>query len=283
MASGILAPGFGDNFVLTLMTDCPDSASRAAAAGIDRIGVDLESIGKQKRQEGLNSRVSSHSMEDLINVREAIGEHPLFVRLNGIHDGSAQEIETVLGIGASHIMLPYFHTVDEAERFADIVAGRATTTLLVETGAAAYYIEDLVKVPGIDEIHIGLTDFKISLKIPSRFETLTNWMMDRMAEIVNDAGVPFHVGGVTGLRDPAMPIPGALVAAQYPRIRATGALVTRAFIQAAPTKEELTREVSYLRQYLNEAAGWEPQQWESKRQELKQFIRDQLAKGHAMP
>jgi len=69
-----------------------------------------------------------------------------------------------------------------------------------------------------------------------------------------------------------MPIPGELVAAQYPRIGATGALVTRAFLQAAPSTEALIREVGNLRRFLNEAAGWTPEQLANKRFELKHFL-----------
>lgn len=266
-----------------MITDNSETAQMGVAAGINRIGVDLESIGKEDRQAGLNSRISAHTFDDFRRIRESIGEHPSFVRINSIHNGSAEEIETVIDIGATHIMLPYFHKIDEVITFIELVAGRAYTILLVETAAAVYFIEDIVNTPGIDEIHIGLTDLKISLDIPSRFETLTNWMIDHMGQVVKNARLPFCVGGITCIDDTSLPIPGEMVIAQYPRFRGAGALVTRAFLQSAPTAKKLAEEVKKVRRFLNDAANLTPEELEHKRIELKQFIRHQISLGNSLP
>jgi hypothetical protein len=57
-----------DAFVLTLWTSDPALAARADAAGIDRIGVDLERLGKAERQRGLGTWVSPHTLDDLARV-----------------------------------------------------------------------------------------------------------------------------------------------------------------------------------------------------------------------
>ncbi|BFM09457.1 aldolase/citrate lyase family protein [Halioxenophilus aromaticivorans] len=274
---------FGDNFVLTMITNCPTEARRGVLAGINRIGVDLEKIGKAQRQSGLNSRVSSHDLNDLEDIRRAIDHHPLFVRVNSMHAGSEFEINAALDIGATHIMLPYFHRPQEVKDFSRLVNGRATTILLVETAAAIFYIEDLVKISGIDEIHIGLTDLKISLNIPSRFETLTHWIAEHVSKVVNGAGLPFHVGGVTCIDDQRLPIPGWRVASQYPRLNATGALVTRAFLEAANSDSKLITEVDTFRRFLNECASSSAKSWEQERSSLKTFIRQELAQGKVLP
>ncbi|MGK2913903.1 MAG: hypothetical protein ACSLE5_05500 [Porticoccaceae bacterium] len=277
------APGFGDQFVLTLITDDSVLARNGVLAGIDRIGLDLEIIGKEERQGGLGTRISAHDIGQLPRIREAIGDHPLFVRVNPIHQHSETEIARVIGEGATHIMLPYFHGVDEVKRFVDLVDARATTTLLVETAAAMYFTEELVGIHGVDEIHVGLTDLKFSMRIPARFETLASWMLDRMSEIVREAGLPFHVGGVARIGDTALPIPSDLLNAQYPRLQSTGALVSRSFTAPVPSADALVCEIRRFRDSMNRWGHAAPQQLEEQRKHLKHFIRDALIAGRPMP
>ncbi|WP_139557046.1 aldolase/citrate lyase family protein [Methylotetracoccus oryzae] len=277
------AAGFGDRFVLTLITDDPALARSGVMAGIDRIGLDLEIIGKNERQGGMGTRISAHDIDRLPLIRETIGDHPLFVRVNPIHEQSPEEVERVIGGGATHVMLPYFHRPDEARRFADLVAGRATTVLLVETAAALYFIEELVCLPGIDEIHVGLTDLKLSMKIRSRFETLTSWMLERASEIVHAVGLPLHVGGVARIDDASLPIPSDLLNAQYPRLGATGALVSRSFTSPVPTAQALTESVRRFRESMNHWGAAGPEEWELQRRALKQFVVDAAAEGRSLP
>ena len=46
---------FGDEFRLTLITNDPGLAAKADHIGINRIGLDLEQLGKAERQEGQES------------------------------------------------------------------------------------------------------------------------------------------------------------------------------------------------------------------------------------
>jgi hypothetical protein len=125
-----------ERFVLTLLwSNDPALAARADAAGIDRIGLDLEVLGKAERQKCLGSWVSPHRPEDLRAMREVVRRGELFCRINPIHDGSAAEIERVLGHGVEVLMLPMFTSVGEVETFVALVAGRAKAALLLEHGA----------------------------------------------------------------------------------------------------------------------------------------------------
>src|SRR5512143_1317194 len=92
------APGFdADHFVLTMLWSAdPALAARADEAGIDRIGLDLEILGKAERQRGLGTWVSSHRIEQLRDLRAAVGRAELFCRINPINAGSRAEIDAVL-------------------------------------------------------------------------------------------------------------------------------------------------------------------------------------------
>src|SRR6185436_12988331 len=61
-----------DELVLTLWTSDPQLAARADAAGVERIGVDLERLGKRDRQGGLGTWISEHTEADLATVGTAL-------------------------------------------------------------------------------------------------------------------------------------------------------------------------------------------------------------------
>ncbi|MBI5613130.1 MAG: aldolase, partial [Gammaproteobacteria bacterium] len=163
---------FGSDFTLTLFTDDPKLAARADAAGVNRIGPDLEIIGKHRRQGHLNTRISAHAVEALAAIRPTLTRADLFVRVNPIHPGSAAEIVRVIGEGAAVVMLPMFTAPEEVATFLRLVDGRARTVLLLETAKAAARIDEILALGGFDEMHIGLNDLYLSSGLRSQFEVL---------------------------------------------------------------------------------------------------------------
>jgi len=275
--------GFGDRFVLTYLTDDPRTAAHAAAAGVDRIGPDIEIVGKNSRQAHLSTRISAHDLACLPAIRAAIGDATLFVRVNPIHEGSHAEIEEALARGVGNIMLPYFHTVEEVQQFVEMVAGRAITTLLVETGAAALEIERILAVPGVDEIHVGLTDMMLSLRTGSRFRILTSWFLEALARTVLAAGKPLHLAGIGRLKDPRLPIPSDLILSQYPRLGAQGALVTRIFTDGLESAAEYEAEVRLARDRLSFWGNASTEKLEQQHDELERLLEDARRAGRRMP
>src|SRR5262245_13161287 len=58
-----------DDFVLTAITREAAIIRGADAAGVDRIGIDIERLGKWRRQKHVtNARISSHNLDDLATV-----------------------------------------------------------------------------------------------------------------------------------------------------------------------------------------------------------------------
>jgi citrate lyase beta subunit len=130
-------PTFGDQFRLTLITADPILAAEAGQAGVDRIGLDLECLGKAERQRGEDTRLSNHKVEDLPAIARGLVRADLFVRLNPINTNTQDEIDAVLGFGAKVLMLPFFRTEGEVSTFVLLVAKRAYVIILVETASAA--------------------------------------------------------------------------------------------------------------------------------------------------
>jgi hypothetical protein len=230
-----------DAFVLTLWTNDPALAARADAAGIDRVGVDVERLGKAERQRGLGTWVSTHTLDDLAGVGAAIARADLFARLNPLHDGSAAEVEAAIRCGARVLMLPMVATVADAARLVALTSGRARVVLLVETADALEAVGRLAAVPGVDEIHVGLNDLALSLGLASRWQVLAGDRLLDAARAVHAAGRHFGFGGIGAVHDDALPIPADLIYAEYARVGATAALVARVFPLTGDLRLEVVR------------------------------------------
>jgi hypothetical protein len=237
-----------DAFVLTLWTDDPAIAARADAAGVDRVGVDLERLGKAERQRGLGTWISSHTEGDLARVAAALSRAAAFARVNPLHTGSAAEVDRVLALGARVVMLPMAEAIADAARFATLVGGRAEVVLLVESARGLDAIGALAAVDGVDEIHVGLNDLALSLGLANRWLVLAGDRLLDAARRVQAAGKPFGFGGIGRAHDDTLPIPADLVYAQYARCGAGAALLARAF----PVGVDLAAEVGRARARLAE-------------------------------
>ena len=256
---------YGTDFVLTLFTNDPRRAAQADHAGVQRIGVDMEQIGKSSRQGHLATWISDHAEADLTRLRPALKRAQLFARCNPVHDGSAAEIDRLIAAGVRVIMLPYFRTAAAAARFVRLVDGRAHPVLLVETAEAAAEIASICRIDGVDEIHIGLNDMRLSLGWPSHFHVLVSDFLVRICDTVLDAGHRLGVGGLGRAGDNALPVPADLVAAQMVRLRAAAALVSRSFFRD-PEPDDLDDAMHRLRSFLDDCAQRAPA-WHARQRE----------------
>ena len=218
---------------LMYITNNPDVARIAEEAGVDRIFVDMEYIGKSDRQGGMDTVQSRHTAEDVRRLRPVVKKAQLMVRINPIHSGTAEynssreEIEEVIEAGADVIMLPYFKTVEEVRLFVELVAGRAKTFPLVETPEAVAAIDEILSVPGIDEIHVGLNDLSLGLGRRFMFELLSDGTIDALAEKFKAAGIPFGFGGIASLGRGILP--SEYVVREHYRLGSTATILSRSF------------------------------------------------------
>ncbi|MDN6152238.1 MAG: aldolase/citrate lyase family protein [Yaniella sp.] len=171
------------------ITPEPEIAKAAQAAGVDWIFVDLETLGKQDRQGHLDTVISRHTIDDVKAVRSVLSNSQLLVRTNPLHDGSVSEIDSVIAAGADIVMLPFFTTADEVNKFLSIVDGRAQTCLLLETPEAVDNLADVVELSGIDYVHIGLNDLHLGYDLDFMFEPLINGTVDHIASMLRQSGV----------------------------------------------------------------------------------------------
>ena len=218
---------------LMYITKHPEIARIAEEAGVDWIFVDMEFIGKDCRQGGLDTVQNHHTVEDVANIRAAVTKAKVLVRINPIHDtmddypSSEEEIEAVIQAGADIVMLPYFKTTEEVHRFIGYVGGRAKTCLLVETPEAADLLDQIVEIDGIDMIHIGLNDMHLALKMKFMFQLLTDGSVDKWTRIIAQKGIMYGFGGLASLNGGA--VPGRMILKEHYRLRSQMVIVSRAF------------------------------------------------------
>jgi 2-keto-3-deoxy-L-rhamnonate aldolase RhmA len=218
---------------LMYITKRPDVARIAEEAGVDWIFVDMEFIGKDSRQGGLDTVQNHHTVEDVRNIKMAVKKAKVLVRVNPIHDNipnypsSKEEIDATIEAGADIVMLPFFKTVVEVKQFIGYVNGRAKTLLLVETVEAANLIDDILEVPGIDMIHLGLNDMHLQLGMKFMFELLADGTVENLGKKIKAKGIPFGFGGIATLDGGAMP--GSMVLKEHYRVGSSMVIVSRSF------------------------------------------------------
>ncbi len=210
------------------ITNSPDVAVACEKAGIDRIFIDMEYIGKDERQGGLDTVKNHHTVEDVKNIRAVITTAKILVRVNPIHEGSKEEINAVINAGADFIMLPMWKTPQEVNTFVSIVKGRAKTMLLLETDEARSCLDEVLKTDGIDEIHIGLNDLHLSQHKKFMFELYTDGTVDEIVAKLKKYNIKFGIGGVGKVNCDNL-LPAEHILCEHYRLGSSMAILARAF------------------------------------------------------
>ena len=218
---------------LMYITNRPEIAQIAETAGVDRIFVDMEYIGKTERQGGMDTVQSHHTVEDVARIRGAIGKAELMVRCNPIHratseySSSAEEIDGIVKNGADIIMLPYFKSATEVKTFIDLVGGRARTLPLVETPEAVESIDEILDLPGMDEIYIGLNDLSLGYHKKFMFELLADGTVEKLCFKFRQKGIPYGFGGIASVGKGLLP--AEKVIREHYRLGSTSVILSRSF------------------------------------------------------
>lgn len=225
---------------LMYITNDPAVALLAEAVGTDWIWVDLETLGKAERQGHMDSVKSHHTVADIRALRAVLTRSELLVRIDPMHDGSPAQVEQVIEAGADIIMLPMWRSCEEVSRFLALVNGRCRTMLLLETKEADACLDEVLRLSGIDMVHIGLNDLHLSYARTFMFELLTDGTVERICERLRAANKPYGFGGVgrigTGM------LPAEHILGEHVRLGSQMAILSRSFcdVTKAGGMEEVT-------------------------------------------
>lgn len=267
---------------LLFITNQPDLARYAEHSGVDRIFVDLETLGKFERQGHRDTLISRHTVDDVQTIRYALTTSELLVRINPWNINSAVEIEEVIACGADFIMLPMIKSRAEVQMAGQCIGGRARFIPLIETVASAAQIGEIAALPYVDELYIGLNDLHLEMKCRFMFEPLANGMIDKMVAAIQRAGKPFGFGGIARVGEGI--VPAELILGEHVRLGSSSVILSRTFHRQADSIDLLKSfmdfevEIKKLRQKEYLLRGKNAQELEENRQQLVEIV-NQVVKG----
>jgi hypothetical protein len=212
---------------LMYITNNPEVANIAQKYGVKRIWIDLEKLGKEERQKGMNSVKSNHSITDISLIKPILTTSELLVRVNPINKDSKKEIDAVIQAGADIIMLPMWKSAEDVQRFLSIVNGRVKTILLLETREAVECIDEVLENLDFDEIHIGLNDLHLSYGLAFMFELLTNGTVEMLCNKFKEKEIPYGFGGIAKIGEGMLPAEKVIM--EHYRLGSTRAILSRSF------------------------------------------------------
>lgn len=250
---------------LMYLTNRVDVAEAAQSAGVDRIFVDMEYIGKSDRQGGMDTVQSMHTLDDVKNLRKVLNKSTLFVRCNPVHDetddycSTEDEINGIIESGADVIMLPFFQNASQVRRFINAVNGRVKTSLLVETPEAVENLDEILEIQGIDEIHIGLNDLHLGYGMTFMFQLVADGTVQRICEKISKKNISYGFGGVA--RVGTGTLPAECVLGEHYRLGSDRVILSRAFCDVAKEndfdaiREKFNTGVRDIREFENKVVN----------------------------
>lgn len=261
---------------LMYITNKSDVAILASQSGVDRIFIDLELLGKEKRQGHLNTVISNHRVEDITAVRKVLNKSKLLVRVDPMNPKSREQINTVIGCGADIVMLPMLKSAEEVKSFVEMVDERAKVMLLLETPQAMARVDDITDIPGIDEIHIGLNDLHLGMKLDFMFELLSGGLVDYICGKIAAKKIPYGFGGIARLGKGLLP--AEYVIAEHYRLGSSMSILSRSFCDAnlLPLKQvekEFINGVAKIREFEKSLATYASEDFEKNRLIVKEKVK----------
>lgn len=263
---------------LIYITNKPEVALIAQSNGVQRIMVDLETLGKDERQKNMNSVKSNHTVDDAEKIAKVLTSSSLLVRVNPWNENSAEEIEAVIAAGADSIMLPMWKSAEEVDAFLKLVNRRVETTLLLETKEAVECLDSILEHPLIDNIHIGLNDLHLSYGLTFMFEPLVNGMVEEICGKCKAKGIPYGIGGIAKLSKGL--VPAEYIIMEHYRLGSTAAILSRTFCNAEEigdldaVKQLFAEQMVLIRDFERTLPARSAEDFEDNRHAVAGFVRE---------
>lgn len=268
---------------LMYITNDATVARIAESNGVNRIFVDLEYIGKNIRQGGMDTVQNHHTMADIKHVRQVLQCAELLVRCNPIHEktekygSSKEEIDAIVENGADIIMLPYFKTTGEVKTFLSLVNGRTKTMLLFETPESVENVDEILTLDGIDEVFIGLNDLSLGYHKKFMFELLADGTVEKLCLKFRLKGIPYGFGGIASLGKGMLP--AERIIAEHYRLGSTFVILSRSFCNMSEMHDTseinslFSVEVQKIREYETRCVEFSDFFWKNQK-EVVQTVRE---------
>ena len=198
---------------------------------IDWIFIDLESIGKKDRQDGRNTVLSNHNINDIPKIKSKVKNTKILVRCNPIGKWSKEEFDelNLRGSEIDMVMLPYFKTIDEVKTFINLLdTSKMEPALLIETLDAISNLKKIIKIFPFKYMHIGLNDLHIERGTFFMFEPFIDGLMTKITSILRENNQNFGIGGIGKIGTDMSPSPECVLN-EHLRLNSNGVILSRSF------------------------------------------------------
>ena len=264
------------------ITNQPEVACIAQSAGVDYVFIDMEYIGKDARQGGMDTVQCRHTIDDILKVRNVLDRSSLLVRINPVHEATScysnttEEINAVIDAGADILMLPMFRSMQEVEVFLHSINGRAKAMLLAETPEACKLLPEISLMSDVHSVHVGLNDLHLALNKKFMFELLADGFVEQITQPLRQVGKTFGFGGIARLGYGILP--AEKVIAEHYRLGSSQAILSRSFcnvdkMESLDAVEELFhQEVVRIREAEQMFAGFSQDAFELNRRDVVRLV-----------
>ena len=266
---------------LMILASDPQSVIDAQNAGVDRIFFDLETLGKEERQQGRNTVKSHNCVDDIPGIRKVVTTSELLVRTNPINPNISEEVEKSISYGADILMLPMVKSYRDVETYVRLVDGRAKVCIMIETAAALARIDKILSVNGVDEVFIGLNDLHISMGLDFMFELLSDGLVEYVANKCHQYSVPFGFGGIARIGEGDLP--SDYILGEHVRLKSSSVILSRTFkgvpgVDSNSHPINLKEEVLKVRKHIETIQRWDKSSFDDNRKRIDSAIESILRK-----
>lgn len=198
---------------------------------IDWIFIDLETIGKKDRQNGRDTVLSNHNIDDIQKIKSRVNNTKILVRCNPIGKWSKEEFDEInlRGSDIDMVMLPYCKTIDEVKTFIELLdTSKMEAALLIETMDAICNLEKIIKIFPFKYMHIGLNDLHIERGTVFMFEPFIDGLITKITSIFKENNQNFGIGGIGKIGTNLSPSPECVLN-EHLRLNSNGVILSRSF------------------------------------------------------
>lgn len=255
-----------------MITNDVETAKKIEKARIDLLFIDLEINGKKKRQGHLDTVISDHSFEDIKKIKKVLTKTKILTRINPPYEGTKEEVEKAILYGSDIIMLPMFKKTEEVEKFIKYVDSRVETCLLLETSEALCKIDEILKIKGIDTIHIGLNDLHLSLGLDFMFELLTNGIVEYLSKKIIKANIKLGIGGIARIGEGLLPAEKILL--KHIQFGSSQVILSRTFSRDLDSVNILKNEVKKIKEKYNEISKFNTEKLYEENKNIEKIVKN---------
>ena len=185
------------------ITDSLQECLMAQKARVKWIMIDLEVIDKQQRQATRNTRLSTHSKNNIPQLLSSLNSSELIVRTDQPKYISRSYLKDFILMGVYNFMIPYWQSLEQLNAIVRTLDSlhheyggtRPNIIPLIETKASLSSIVEAKQLP-FPFFHFGLNDLSLQLDIKNMFDILYMPYFRSACQRLSRDNISFGIGGL---------------------------------------------------------------------------------------